>query len=158
MSNLDSSAVLEMMRKNRTPMLTTVSPDGRLHAHPMTIQQVEDDATVWFFIGFQGEQAGELRDSPEANLAFATRGEWLSVAGRVSFVEDRGKVQELWNDETAAWFQGGQNDPNLGLLRFSAESAQGWGVGGNKLGAVIELLKAKVAGAKPSAQTGTTEL
>lgn len=158
MSEMDTSAVLETMRKNGTVMLTTVSEDGHLHAHPMTVQQVEDDATTWFFIGLQGEQASSVRGTSEANLAFAHTGEWLSVAGRVHLVQDRSKVSELWNDAAASWFDGGEDDPNVGLLRFDAVSAQGWGVGGNKLGALVELVNYKVTGSKPSGTSGTTHL
>ncbi|WP_394159803.1 pyridoxamine 5'-phosphate oxidase family protein [Galactobacter valiniphilus] len=158
MSEFTTASVLEVMRSQATPMLTTVAQDGRLHSHPMTIQQVEDDATTWFFIGLGSEQAEALEGGSQANLAFAKTGEWLSVAGSARLVEERVKVDELWNEETAAWFEGGKDDPRLGLLCFDATSAQGWGAGGSKLGALVEFVKAKVTGSRPSGQSGTTDL
>lgn len=68
------------------------------------------------------------------------------------------KVNKLWNEETAAWFGGSNDEPKLGLLRFNATSAQGWGAGGSKLGALVEFVKAKVTGSRPSGQSGTTDL
>ena len=88
MSEITQEQVVEIMRGERFVMMTSIADDGTLHSHPMTPKQVTDDADVWFFIGLQGEQAQALRTQPEVNLAFAETGSWLSVAGRVEFVED----------------------------------------------------------------------
>ncbi|WP_319803769.1 pyridoxamine 5'-phosphate oxidase family protein [Dermacoccus barathri] len=139
-------------------MMTSIADDRTLHSHPMTPKQVTDDADVWFFIGLQGEQAQALRTQPEVNLAFAETGSWLSVAGRVEFVEDRQKIDELWDDGVSAWFDGGKEDPNLGLIRFESDSAQFWGQPGGKVSALASIMKARVTGERPSAISATTEM
>jgi general stress protein 26 len=35
-------------------------------------------------------------------------------------------VDRLWNRFIAAWFEGGKDDPKLGLLRFDTERAEIW--------------------------------
>lgn len=158
MSDLTQNDVVETMRGERFVMMTSVSPSGKLESHPMVPQQVTDDADVWFFIGLQGEQAQQLRQNPSANLAFAEAGSWLSVAGTVEFVDDRSKIDELWSDSVEAWFDGGKNDPNLGLIRFNGESAQFWGSRGGKLAMLSSIAKSKITGERPSGTSGTVEL
>ena len=158
MTELTQEKVVEIMRGEGLAMLTCVSHDGKLHSHPMAPQEVTDDADVRFFIGLQGEQADELRTNPEVNLAFAEAGSWLSVSGRAVFEENRAKIDELWNDDVSKWFDGGKDDPNLGLIRVVGDSAQFWGQPGGKVASIAELVKAKVTGQRPEGGSGTTEL
>lgn len=158
MFDLSQEQVVEVLRGSRFVMLTSVSTDGKLHSHPMVPQEVTDDADVWFFIGLQGEQADDLRTNPEVNLAVSEAGSWLSVAGRLAFVDDRARIDELWNDSVSAWFDGGKDDPNLGLARFVGDSAQFWGQPGGKMTALASIVKAKVTGDRPKGESGTTEL
>lgn len=158
MSELTQEHVLEVMRSQRFVMMTGVADDRSLHSHPMTPQQITDDADVYFFVGMQGEHAQQLTSNPRANLAFAEAGSWLSVAGTVEFVDDAAKVDELWNEETEAWFPEGKSDPNLGLILFRSESAQFWGTPGGKMAGLASFLKAKITGERIEATSGTTEL
>lgn len=151
--------VVTQLRDAKWVMLTTALADGRLLSHPMTPQEVTDDADVWFFVGLQGEQADALRDRDgHVNLAVSEAGAWLSVAGRAEFVDDRAKIDELWDGEVSAYFEGGKDDPNLGLLRVTGESAQFWGLPGGKVSALAQMVKAKVTGDKTAGGSGTTEL
>lgn len=157
-TQLTRETVVETMRSERFVMLTSVSTEGTLQSHPMTPQQVTDEADVWFFTGLDTDLAEQLRTSPEVNLAFAETGSWLSVSGRVEFVEDRAKVDELWNQGVSAWFDGEKDDPRLGLLRFTGESAQFWGQPGGKAKALVGVLRARVTGERPAGQSGTVQL
>lgn len=158
MSELTQDHVVEMMKDEKIVMMTSETSDGWLHSHPMAVQEVTDDGDLWFFIGLQGEQADELRAASKANVAFAKMGSWLSVAGSVAFVNDREKINELWNDQVEAWFDGGKDDPSLGLIRFVSASAQHWGQPGGKASALANIVKARVSGDRPSGTTATTEL
>lgn len=150
--------VVDKLRGTDIVMLTTALADGALLSHPMTIQEVTDDADVWFFLGLQGGQAEALRQGPHVNISVAEAGSWLSVAGRAEFVQDRSKLEELWNDAAATFFPAGLEDPNLGLLRVETDSAQFWGLPGGKVSAVATILKTKVVGGGPGGGSGTTRL
>lgn len=157
MSELTQEKVVEIMRDERFVMMGSVSESGKIQTHPMMPQEVTDDADVWFFIGLQGDQAKQLEANPVANLAFAETGSWLSVSGQVEFVNDRAKVEELWNDGVSAYFES-KDDPNLGLVRFVSDSAQYWGTPGGKVTALATIVKNRVTGNKPSGSSGTVEL
>lgn len=154
---LTQSAVVEIMRSKRFVMLTTVTSEGKLVSHPMTPQEVTDEADVWFFVGLDGDQADALRARPEVNLAFAEAGSWLSVAGSVEFVSEPAKVEQLWDGTVDSYFDGPE-DPNLGLIKISSSSAQYWGMPGGKPAMLTQIAKAKVTGDRPAGETRTTEL
>ena len=109
-------------------------------------------------VGLGTEQAQALQSNPQVNLSFAHLGSWLSVAGRVEVVDDRAKIDELWGDDVAAWYDGGKDDPDLGLVRVVSESAQFWGQPGGKASALASIVKARVSGERPKGQSATTEL
>lgn len=156
---LSQQDVVDRLRDADVVMLTTALPDGTLLSHPMTIQGVDDDADVWFFVGLQGDQADALRHGgPHVNLAIADAGSWLSVAGHAAFVEDRAVIDQLWNEQALAYFPQGKDDPNLGLMRVTSDSAQYWGLPGGKVAGLAQIVKSKVVGDRPPGGTATTEL
>lgn len=158
-AELTQDTVVETLRSQRLGMLTCIAEDGRLHSHPMSLQEVTDDADVWFFISLEGEQAKALQKNHTANLAVTGTGEWLSLAGHVEFEnENTAKRDELWDEGVASWFDGDKEDPNLGLVRLVSESAQSWGQPGGKVSALVSIVKARATGERPSGISGTTEL
>lgn len=155
---LSQQDVVDKLRDTDVVMLTTALPDGTLLSHPMTIQGVDDDVDVWFFVGLQGDQADALRHGPHVNLAIADAGSWLSVAGHAEFIDDRAVIDQLWNEQARAYFPDGKDDPNLGLMRVTSDSAQFWGLPGGKVAGLAQIVKSKVTGDRPPGGTATTEL
>lgn len=155
---LTQQDVVERLRRADLAMLTTALPDGSLLSHPMSIQGVSESVDVWFFLALDGGQAEALRGDPHVNLAVSEAGSWLSVAGRAAIVEDRAVIDELRNEQAREYFPDGKEDPNLGLLRVSGDSAQFWGLPGGKVAGVAQIVKAKVTGDQPPGGTGTVEL
>lgn len=156
--DLTQQDVVEKLRNTKLAMLTTALPDGTLLSHPMSIQGVSEDVDVWFFLALDGGQADALRGDPHVNLAVAEAGSWLSVAGRARLVEDRALIEQLWTESAREYFPQGAEDPNLGLLQLSGDSAQFWGMPGGKVSGLAQILKARVTGDQPPGGTATTEL
>ena len=156
--DLTQQDVVEKLRNTKLAMLTTALPDGTLLSHPMSIQGVSEDVDVWFFLALDGGQADALRGDPHVNLAVAEAGSWLSVAGRARLVEDRALIEQLWTESAREYFPQGAEDPNLGLLQLSGDSAQFWGMPGGKVAGLAQILKAWVTGDQPPGGTATTEL
>lgn len=155
---LTQQDVVDKLRDADLVMLTTALAHGKLLSHPMSIQGVTDDADIWFFVSLQGGQADALRQGPHVNLAIAESGSWLSIAGRAEFVEDRALLEQLWTERAAQYFPGGKEDPDLGLLRVTGDSAQFWGLPGGKVAGLAQIVTSKVSGDRPAGGTGTTEL
>lgn len=155
--NITREDVVEKLRKASWVMLTTATTDGKLVSHPMVPQETTEDADVWFVISRVGDQADAIRGGSQVNLAIAEAGTWLSVSGTVKFVEDRAKVDELWNESLKAWFTG-RNDPNVALVKVTSQSAQFWGTPGGKVQALARVVKNRVTGDRPGGGSQTMEL
>lgn len=156
--DLSVDQVVTTLRGSRFVMLTTATAEKKLLAHPMTPQQVTDDADVWFFIGMDTDQANALAAGKQVNIAVSEAGSWLSVAGQAEFVKDRSKIEELWDDEASAYYPAGKEDANLGLVRVTSQSAQYWGMPGGKVSALTSIVKARITGERAGGASGTTEL
>lgn len=125
----------------------------------MTPQQVEDDATVCFFVGRSSDQARPIVANPQVNLSFAEAGSCLSVSSTAEFLHEPDKIDELWSNSVETFFEAGKSATELTLRRVGSESAQYWGVPGGKVAATVRALAAKVRGddERPG-MSGTTEL
>ncbi|WIM73522.1 pyridoxamine 5'-phosphate oxidase family protein [Corynebacterium suedekumii] len=67
-------------------------------------------------------------------------------------------MDELWNDATAAWYEGGKNDANLGVVRVTSQAAQLWNQEGGMVSQFLDFAKARISGEKPDGGTGTINL
>jgi general stress protein 26 len=150
--------VLEIMRGQRFCMLTSIGADGRLHAHPMTPQEVTDGGDAWFFVDRTSEQAANVTAEKRVNLAFSDGSTWLSVAGHASLRDDRAKIDELWNDMVEAWFPEGKESPDVTLLLVEADTAEYWDTPGGRIASVLAFARTKLTGERPPGHSDTVDL
>jgi general stress protein 26 len=116
------------IEKVRPAMMTTAEHDGSFRSRPMWTQGDAFDGSLWFFVAVHGPLAREVERDPRVGLSYAAPDKdlYVSVSGRATLVHDRAKADALWNTYAEAWFPGGVEDPNLGLLRVDVEQAQYW--------------------------------
>jgi general stress protein 26 len=158
-SSADQRArALEIARSARFAMVTSQSESGELHARPMTPQQIDDDATMWFFIAADTDQARDIGVRPALNVAFSESSEWLSVAGHGQVVDDRARISELWSSVAEAWFPEGPEDPRLRLLKVEGVSAEYWGSPGGRVASLFSFVKAKATGETLDAENEEVQL
>ena len=138
----------ELIKGIKMAMLTTEAEDGLLHSRPMATQMTEFDGTLWFFTAVSSGKVDELDWNPEVNLSYAQPSEsrYVSISGTGEVVDDRGKMQELWNEIYRAWFPQGLEDPNLGLLKIEVSSAEYWEAPSGKMVQILGHLKALATG------------
>ena len=142
----DVQKVAKLVKEFRFAMLTTKSPDGKLVARPMTVQEVEFDGDLWFIATRDSHTVTEIGTDPVVGVSFASNDTWVSLAGTAEMVDDSQRVNEMWNQWVEAWFPEGPNDPNIVLIKFTADSAEYWDSPGGRIASVISLVKAKVTG------------
>lgn len=152
----------ELIRNINMAMLTTEAEDGLLHSRPMATQQTDFDGTLWFFTGLASGKVNELEWNPEVNLSYAQPSDsrYVSVSGTAEVVQDRRKMQELWNEIYRAWFPKGLDDPDLGLLKVEVSSAEYWESPSGKMVQIFGFLKALATGepAQQGAEHGTIDI
>jgi general stress protein 26 len=136
-----------------TAMLVTRTPAGQLRSRPMAVADVESDGTLWFLTQREAAKVDEIGHDHQVNVALQTNLKFVSISGRATAVDDRKKVDEIWNEAWKHWFPEGKEDPSLLLLRVDGQTGEYWdnsGTSGIKY--LIEAGKAYLAGTRPDVE------
>jgi len=129
-------------------MLTTVDTDGVLRSRPMSTQKSEFDGELWFFTSDKTHKVEEVERDNRVNASYAKPEDnvYVSVSGAASITKDRAKMEELWNPILKAWFPKGLDDPDICLLKITAEQAEYWDSSSSTLVQIVGFVKAMVTG------------
>ncbi len=122
------ATLAELIHGIRFAMLTTTASDGTLHSRPMATQESRFGGELWFFTARSSHKVDDIGDRPQVNVAYADpdRQRYVSVVGQAELVDDPARARELWSPAMKAWFPGGVDDPDLGLLRVRPTEADYW--------------------------------
>lgn len=141
--NLSNEAAIEKIRAlaEGKMCLFCTTENGALESRPMGAMQVDESGDIWFFSAKSSDKNRQIQADPTAWLMFmeADKQHYLSLTTEVAIVDDRQKVDELWNSFMTAWFPAGKDDPEISLLRASVLSGHYWD---EKDGHLIGMLKA----------------
>lgn len=157
----DTTAVqrlAELIKGFRFAMFTTRNAQGRLVAHPLTVQEAEFDGDLWFLVSKSATFVLDLDVDDRVGISLSSNDAWVSLSGTAELVGDQMKVRELWNPVVEAWFPDGPDDPNVGLLKFTAHSAEYWDSPGGRIASLFSFVKSKVTGEQYDAENVTVEL
>ena len=141
----DRKKVAELIKDFRFAMFVT-RHDDKLVAHPLTVQEAEFDGDLWFLVSKKSSPVADLAADSQANVSLSSSDSWVSLSGTARLVEDRQKIEELWNPMVEAWFPDGPDDPFVGVLKFTAESAEYWDSPGGTIASAFSFVKAKLTG------------
>lgn len=147
----------ELIKGIKFAMLTTVEEDGSLRSRPMEARAQEFDGDLWFFTRASAPKVEEVEREQNVNVSFADPNEqhYVSVSGKARLVRDRQKIEELWSPVYKGWFPKGLDDPDLALLKVTAEKAEYWDGESSTVAYLAGMVKAAVTGT--SYQAGENE-
>jgi general stress protein 26 len=148
----DRNVLWDLIKHIRFCMLSHRHGDGTLHSHPLTTQNKDlSEGNIYFFVSKATEVGQRLAADGNVNLAYADPDKdcYVSITGLARVVNDRAKVEELFNPIAKAWFPGGVDDPNLELVAVELDEAEYWNVKENKLVQLFKMAKAAVTGTTP---------
>jgi general stress protein 26 len=133
-----------------------VTPLGdTVHARPMHAIARPDQNAIWFFVDRESHGVEEAKQEPSACLTFADVKDnvYVSVSGRLSRVQDRAVINELWDEAAGGYFPAGPADPRVLLLRFEPETGDYWSAPSSPIVLAIKFLGAKLLGERPELGT-----
>jgi general stress protein 26 len=151
----------ELIKDVEYAMLTTAFPDGSIHSRPMATQKVDFDGDLWFFTRASSHKVLEIEREHHVNVSYASPDQqrYVSVSGMANLVRDRAKLQDLWNPVYKAWFPQGLDDPDLALIKVTAEQAEYWDSPSSLVAHVISFLKSMATGqSSPPGEHGKVKL
>lgn len=140
-------ALARIIESFRTAMLVTDSGADGLVSRPMSPLGDEFDGTLWFATERDNTCVAQVKANPRVHVSFADEGrnDYVSVSGRATQVDDRAKVEELWNPALSAFFEG-EDDPKLTLIRVDVDTAEYWDGPGTLLGKLAFFAKVAAGG------------
>jgi general stress protein 26 len=150
----EQQKLVDLMNDMSVGMMTTYGASGP-RSIPMARQEVEPSAELWFITARDTEHVDDIRTNPQVSVTFSARDSWVALVGRASVVDDRAKLEELWNTFAEAWLPGGPEDPDATLLKVDVQRAEYWDTPGSKVASLISFVKAKTTGDTLDADHGT---
>ncbi|HEY1148080.1 MAG TPA: pyridoxamine 5'-phosphate oxidase family protein [Pseudoduganella sp.] len=141
----------EKVKDVKFGMLTTSDDMRALTSRPLTLQELDEDGNMWFFVSDEEQFTRELLNNPLVNASFTDVDDhlYVSVSGYAELVRDRNKAEELWNTMAQAWFPQGVDDPHLALLKLVIDTAEYWDTGSSKMVTLFAMAKAALTGQPP---------
>ncbi len=137
-------------------MFTTFGPEGP-RTVPMARQEVEPDAEMWFISARNTTHIRALEVEPRVALSFSSRDAWVALTGTASLVDDRTRLDELWNTFAEAWLPGGPDNPEAVLIRVDVDRAEYWDTPGGKVASLLSFAKTKLGGDTYDTDHGVVE-
>ena len=121
-----------------------------IHARPMALTRLGDDLDAYLVTDTQSLKLDEISANPHALLCFQSARRFASVSGVITVMHDRDLIEALWKDSWKLRFPAGKSDPNIALLKFTANEGEFWDNAGLQgLKYVYDAAKAYVAGKVP---------
>lgn len=140
--------IKELGKAARTCMFISSLAEVPLNSRPMSVQEIEDDGSIWFFSDKNSPKNSEIEADNRVQLFFANNAnsEFLSVYGIAEISTDQNKIDELWSKWVKAWFPEGKEDPAVSLIKIKPESGYYWDTKHGKMVSLIKIAAAVVSG------------
>jgi general stress protein 26 len=140
----------DLLKEFDTAMLVTVTPDHKLRARPMEIQDPNEipGCELWFVTADDTAKVTEIGlDEQVCVCAYrATDRAYISISARARMDKDPAAIQRLWKPSWKAYFPNGVNDPSITLLKLTVERAEYWEPEGGRMRVLYELLRSAFTG------------
>ncbi|AQQ52223.1 pyridoxamine 5'-phosphate oxidase family protein [Planococcus lenghuensis] len=119
--------VNDLIKDIEVAMFTTVS-EGKLVSRPLQTQEADFDGTLWFLTLKDTVKYEEIQQNPNVNIAYAGKS-YVSVSGTAEFSEDMERKKEYWSPVFDKLLETTVDDPNVVLIKVTAETAEYWEAG-----------------------------
>ncbi len=139
----------DRMRKVQTGMLGLAS-DNRLV--PMSPNLDDDPNEVWFITAQGTDLVKAVTTGPQNGrfvIADPKAGLYADVEGTLNLSMDKKKQDEVWSAVASAWFEEGQEDPDVRLIRFVPTRSETWITSTSGLKFLYEIAKGNLTGKEP---------
>jgi general stress protein 26 len=145
------------IKSSKFGMMTTKEPNSDLLVSRAMAVAAQESAglTLLFHTNTQSGKTHDLSADPHVNISFLSpSGDWASVSGLASIVDDRATVAKYYSPALKAWLgdlgdgkhDGSENDPRIGVIKVEARTVTYSLSKGTMVGRAIEVVKGAVTG------------
>ncbi len=142
--------LIDLIGEFDNAMLVTRSSDGALDARPMAIAEVEADGALWFVTDRSSGKVAALMLDNDVAVTMQSSNRFAVISGKGVAVDDRTKLDELWNEAWKVWFPKGKSSESIVLLRVDPSHGEYWdNSGASGLNYLFKAGKAYLQGRRP---------
>jgi len=138
----------ELVNDIKVATLVTYSQDEGMRGRPMSTAEVDEMGSLWFFTNEFSGKVDEIEKDNEVLVSYASRSDnsYVIVRGRSALVNDKDKIEALWNPSLKVWFPDGLSDPSILLLKVEPDEVEYWNGSSSKVVVAFKMLKAYLTG------------
>lgn len=144
----------DLLEPGSTLMVGTTEADG-MQFRPLTVARATG-GRIEILLDTAESWAGALRDGDAVQVTMSDNrtNTWLWFRGTASTLTDSKRIDELWNPMAGAYFDDGRETPGIAVLVIDADEGRYWTTPSGRVGSLISMIKAKVAGSDASGDHG----
>lgn len=144
------SDLFEIINNLEIGMLVSEN-ESELRSRPMKFFTDEETNHLWCLTKFGSEKVYEIATDSDVNVSFACpkSQNYVSVSGKAYVRRDSEKIDMMWSDAMAVWFDCDKSDPNIAAIQVVPSTAEYWDGKSSTIARMWEIAKAKVTGDKP---------
>lgn len=130
----------------RIAMLTTMTAEGKHVSRPMGLQSTDFDGDLWFFAYADSPKVEQIRENPAVNVSFSNTksSSWTSISGTATTVDDRAKMEELYNPMVGVWFPDGLDTEGITLIKVDPDGIEYWDSPKSKVVKLVGMARAAI--------------
>jgi general stress protein 26 len=124
---------------------------NELRSRPMKAFPDTTTNQIWFLTKLGSPKIREIAKDSDVNVSFACpkSQQYVSISGKAFVSRDMEKIDMMWSDDMALWFDCEKTDPNVAAIRIVPSVAEYWDGKSSKIARMWEIAKAKVKGDTP---------
>lgn len=140
--------IKELAEEAKTCFFTT-KIGNNAHSVPMTLQEVDENGTLWFISSSESEHNSNIMEDANVQLHFMNNSsyEYVFVKGTATISKDKALIDQYWSDFANAWFDG-KDDPKVTVIGVTAQDGYYYETKDNKVFAMAKMVFAAVTGSK----------
>lgn len=116
--------VNDLIKDIDVAMFTTIVGNKPV-SRPLQTQEAEFDGDLWFLTLKDTDKYQEILQNPSVNVAYAGKS-YVSISGSAQFIDDLERKKEYWNPVLEKVLNTTYDDPNVILIKVTADTAEYW--------------------------------
>jgi general stress protein 26 len=151
--DLNNEAAVEKLRELIDKTKTCFFDTGYVTSEssgvrPMSVQQVDEAGNLWFLSANDSHKNEEIAMDRSVKLFFqgSAHSDFMYITGKAVIVNDRNKIEELWEPIMKTWFTEGKDDPRISVIKFIPDEGYYWDTKHGKAIAFLKMLTGAATG------------
>jgi general stress protein 26 len=143
------SKIRELVKQAETCFFCTGIATGKaVSTRPMTVQDVDDQGTLWFLSASDSQQNRDLMHDSAVQLMFqgSAHADFLTLYGHATVTTDRTRIKLLWRPILKTWFTEGVEDPRITVIQLRPLEGYYWDTKHNRAVVLAKIVAGAVTG------------